>query len=142
MQAELKRAAFVVPGEPIGKGRPRFVKATGRTYTPGKTAAYENLVKLEYERACTGKRFGDYVALKMRVRAYYSVPTSTSKRKQAQMTGGLLRPMKKPDASNVLKAIEDGLNGVAYRDDAQIVHVEVEKWFSDIPRVEVEIWTV
>ena len=142
MQAELKKAAFVVPGDPTGKDRPRFARATGRIYTPNKTAAYENLVKLEYERTYTGKRFGDYVALKMRVRAYYSIPKRTSKRKQEQMAGGTLRPMKKPDASNVLKAIEDGLNGVAYRDDAQIVHVEVEKWFSDIPRVEVELWTV
>lgn len=142
MQAELKRAAFVVPGEPTGKSRPRFVRATGRTYTPAKTAQYENLVKLEYERACTGKRFDDYAALKMRVKAYYGIPKSASKRKQEQMIGGMLRPMKKPDASNVLKAIEDGLNGVAYRDDAQIVHVEIEKWFSETPRVEVEIWTV
>ena len=142
MQAELKKAAFVVPGDPTGKSRPRFVRATGRTYTPAKTAQYENLVKLEYERACAGKRFGDYAALRMRVKAYYGIPKSASKRKQEQMTGGTLRPMKKPDASNVLKAIEDGLNGVAYRDDAQIVHVEIEKWFSEVPRVEVELWTV
>jgi ParB-like chromosome segregation protein Spo0J len=33
--------AFHVPGEPVAKGRPRFVRATGRTFTPAKTASYE-----------------------------------------------------------------------------------------------------
>lgn len=33
------------------------------------------------------------------------------------------RPDKKPDADNILKAVLDALNGVAYEDDRQVVEV-------------------
>ena len=39
-----------------------------------------------------------------------------------------LRHDRKPDASNVLKIVEDALNGLAYIDDSQIAQVRVEKW--------------
>lgn len=34
---------FTVPGAPVGKGRPRFMK-NGHTYTPQKTRDYEGKV--------------------------------------------------------------------------------------------------
>ena len=43
---------FVIPGEPRGKGRPRFSKS-GHAYTPSETVAYEKLV-----RACWYKAAG------------------------------------------------------------------------------------
>lgn len=51
---------------------------------------------------------------------------------------GLLRPTTKPDVSNVIKGVEDALNGVWYKDDSQIVaYGKVGKWYSDMPRVEI-----
>lgn len=50
------RVAFIVPGEPKGKGRPRFNTKTGRTYTPGDTINYENLVKMQYQ-ALVGDKY-------------------------------------------------------------------------------------
>ena len=35
--------------------------------------------------------------------------------------------MKKPDADNIAKAILDSLNGLAYKDDNQIVDLSVKK---------------
>ncbi len=37
----------------------------------------------------------------------------------------------------MIKAILDGLNEVAYKDDAQVVNVSASKYYSDDPRVEV-----
>ena len=37
------KVTFTVPGIPVGKGRPRFMK-NGHTYTPQKTREYENKV--------------------------------------------------------------------------------------------------
>ena len=51
----------------------------------------------------------------------------------------VLRPIKKPDMDNVVKVIADSLNGVAYRDDTQIVDQMCRKFYSDEPRVEVII---
>ena len=132
---------IVIPGEPVGKGRPRVVRNGGvtRTYTPEKTASYENLVKLEYERQAHGEFYGAGTALRMKLIIYQHPAKSSSKRKTAAKLAGEIRPTKKPDCSNVLKSIEDGLNGVAYADDAQIVDIEVQKYYDLQPRVEVEI---
>lgn len=130
---------FVIPGEPKGKGRPRFSRQTGRTYTPNDTASYENLVKVEYQAQCGKKRFPDNVMLDMRILAYYSVPQSKSNRQKNLMLDGLIRPTKKPDMDNVVKIIADSLNRIAYRDDTQIVDCQVRKFYSAEPRVEVII---
>lgn len=130
---------FSVPGEPKGKGRPRFVKATGRAVTPKDTASYENLVKLEYASQCGDFRFPDTAMLDMRIRAYYSIPKSASKVKRYDMLNGLIRPTKKPDMDNVVKVIADSLNQLAYRDDTQIVDCQCRKFYSDRPRVDVVI---
>ena len=41
-----------------------------------------------------------------------------------------IRPAKKPDADNIIKVVADSLNQVAYRDDADLVKVELEKFYS------------
>ena len=51
--------------------------------------------------------------------------------------GAALYPTIKPDISNVQKAIEDALNGLAYVDDKQIVWVEASKGYSERPCVNV-----
>lgn len=138
------KVEFCILGEPQGKGRPRF-RSTGSyvtTYTPDKTAAYENLVKLEYERQCSGARFEDGESLDMRIYAYYGIPKRTSKKKAALMLNGLIRPTKKPDMDNVVKVIADSLNNVAYKDDTQIVDAMVRKFYSDTPRVVVAICSI
>lgn len=137
------KVKFCILGEPQGKGRPRFRSAGSyvTTYTPDKTAAYENLVKIEYERQCSGKRFEDGEALDMRIFAYYGIPQSASKKKKTLMLDGLIRPTKKPDMDNVVKVIADSLNNVAYKDDTQVVDTMVRKFYSDTPRVDVVIKT-
>ena len=39
--------------------------------------------------------------------------------------------IKKPDLSNLIKAVEDSLNGVIYRDDSQIISLEAHKKFAE-----------
>ena len=138
------KVSFTIPGEPQGKGRPRFAKVGSyvRTYTPDKTATYENLVRLEYERQCSGLRFDDSDMLDMMIFAYYSIPKSASKKKKALMLEGAIRPSKKPDIDNVVKVIADSLNNIAYKDDVQIVDAMLRKFYSDTPRVDVVIESI
>lgn len=132
---------FNVLGEPQGKGRPRFARvgAYVRTYTPDATVLYENLVKMECRRQCGDNRFADSDRLEMHIAAYYGVPKSASKKKTLQMLSGEIRPAKKPDMDNIVKVVADSLNGVAYKDDAQVVEAVVKKFYGAEPRVEVLI---
>lgn len=133
---------FTVPGEPVGKGRPRFSRQGScvMAYTPDKTASYENLIKLEYERQ-SGYSFGEKT-IGLRVKAYFAIPKSASKVKKQRMMSGEIHPAKKPDIDNVCKVVADALNGVAYKDDRQIVYTEIAKRYDDMPRMDVTIFEV
>lgn len=118
-----------IPLAPIGKGRPRAGKG-GRIYTPAKTR--------EWERACA-----EYARMywqgaphacpvSVHVAAYHPRPKSRPKAVPAEVwaTGGPVARPSKPDASNILKIVEDALNGICWQDDAQIVDARVQTWYS------------
>lgn len=89
---------FTIPGEPTGKARPRVVNVKGRrmAFTPEKTASYENLVKLEYQRA-GGRMYTNGEQLRVTITAHYGIPKSVSKIRREAMLKGVIRPTKKPD---------------------------------------------
>jgi Holliday junction resolvase RusA-like endonuclease len=130
---------ITIPGEPMGKQRPRIGK--GFTYTPTKTVNYETLVKLTIQQKL--QKWDKFDPLKgeisAEITAFYSIPKSASKKKQKSMLDGEIRPTKKPDSDNVAKIILDALNGIAYKDDSQIVDLIVHKFFGNQPRVEILI---
>lgn len=130
--------SFTIMGDPVGKGRPRFRK-NGSTYTPAKTKAYEEEVQTQYGIQAKNYRFADIDMLDLRIIAYYSIPKSKAKAVRSLMAEGTIRPTKKPDMDNVMKIIADSLNGIAYKDDTQIVDAQCRKFYSDTPRVEVTI---
>lgn len=138
-----KSVTVTVSGDPVGKGRPRFSTSGGyaRAYTPKKTAMFENLVRLEYESQC-GYRYEDDCMLDLRVIAYFPIPKSASKKRKALMQEGIIRPTVKPDADNLVKSIADSLNGIAYRDDKQIVDCQVRKFYSETPRTVISIRSI
>lgn len=94
---------------------------------------------MEYMSQCPNMRFNDDSMLDMRIKLYYSIPQSKSKKIKAKMLANEIRPAKKPDLDNVIKVIADSLNQVAYRDDVQIVDCQCRKFYSEQPRVEVTI---
>lgn len=98
----MKKAKFTVYGEPKGKGRPRFNTKTGHAITPKDTVSYENLVKLEWQTTYGTENFPKEAMLDMRIKAYYRIPKSASKKKRAAMLAGEIRPTKKPDMDNVV----------------------------------------
>lgn len=120
----------------MAKQRPRFTRA-GRTYTPAKTTNYENLVKVVYQEKYLGQDLLEG-SLSAEIKAYCK-PPKTSKKKMTAMLNGTIRPTKKPDCDNVAKIILDALNNIAYDDDKNIVELRIEKYYSDNPRVEVQI---
>ena len=117
------------------------------TYTPRDTVQYESLVKYcffgaldkDHQRADSGLLFPDGSPLKVTIKAYMIVPSSASKKRKDAMLRGDTRPTKTPDVDNIAKIILDALNGIAYKDDAQVVTLFVDKYWSSISLVEVTI---
>ena len=132
---------FTIPGPPTAKQRPKFTRAGAyvRTYTPQKTVNYENLVKFYYEQAAKGFAFPDDAMLDVRILAFFEIPKSVSKKRRQEMLDRKIRPTKKPDCDNIGKIICDSINKIAYHDDASIVDLQVRKFYSDKPRVDVII---
>lgn len=136
---------FSIPGPPQGKARPRVVRAKSGislTYTPDKTVAYEELVRIRYKAAAQGFRFPDDAQVGIQIVALYPVPKSKSKKVKAAMLAGQINPTKKPDCDNIVKIICDALNGIAYKDDAQVTLVQIRKKYADVPKTDVRLWEV
>ena len=87
-------------------------------------------------------KFDENSQLELFVKAYYKIPKSASKKKRMAMLSEEIRPTKKPDGDNILKAVADALNGVCYKDDKSIVKMSIEKFYSDVPRIEVIVQEV
>ena len=134
------KTSFIVPGEPIAKARARvfFNKRAGRvmSMTPTKTASYENYIKLIAADHFQGPILGPVV---MNISVFRAIPKSMSKKLLAEAEAGNVRPATRPDTDNYLKTCLDALNGVAFRDDSQVVSVHVHKFYSSIPRTEIEV---
>lgn len=66
---------------------------------------------------------------------YRPVPASTSNVKKRQMLAGLIHPIGKPDRSNMLKFVEDCLEGAGIiSNDSIIVDGPTRKAFGEIPK--------
>jgi Holliday junction resolvase RusA-like endonuclease len=127
---------FTIPGPPVGKGRPRMGKAGGfsRLYTPEKTVSYESLVGYTATQAMAGRPLLEG-ACTVAMDICVQIPASWSRKKQAAAAAGTVHPTTKPDIDNVEKAVFDGLNGVVWRDDVQVVEVRKRKRYADTPGV-------
>jgi Holliday junction resolvase RusA-like endonuclease len=110
---------ITIPGAPKGKGRPRATRR-GVMYTPAETRSREGVVAALAMQAMNGRHaFCGPVA--MDVRVVCPIPKSWPKKRQAAALVGAELPTGKPDLDNVLKLVLDGLNGIAFADDAQVV---------------------
>lgn len=127
---------LVIPGKPMGKQRPRVLK-NGISYTPKETVNYETYIKTIYATECGQEPLQG--ALQMKITAYFPIPKSASKVKKKAMERGDIRPTKRPDSDNIIKIVADALNGLAYKDDSQIVSCTLDKYYSEVPRVQVQI---
>ena len=125
---------IAIPGTPRGKGRARFVRATGRAYTPAQTESYEAVIRQTAAGAmCGAAPMAGPVRLTMRV--VVPIPPSWTKKAKAAALTGEKRPTGKPDYDNFAKLLGDACNGIVYRDDSQIWRATVEKVYGERPCV-------
>lgn len=127
-----------MPGKPRGKQRPFFSRKQGIAFTPKQTRVQEATVKSLAIDAMAGRvPFDGPVAID--IVATMEIPRSWSKKKQELARTGGMRPTGKPDCDNVLKLFADSMNGIVYRDDAQVVWARITKVYGDQPQTRCEI---
>ena len=103
-----------IPGEPVGKGRPRFTKR-GHAYTPKKTKHWESQAALLMSAAWAGDPLDE--PLRVVIKALRS-----------QVKGRRTWAYTKPDADNYCKAAGDALEAArVVVNDSRIVHIECLK---------------
>ena len=125
--------------EPLPKERPRATVVGGhaRIYTPKTTASYEKKIRDAWVKANGDKpQEGPLVA---RIHFGLPVPRSETKARKRLMLTRQAFPTKKPDLDNLCKAVMDGLNGVAYKDDNQIVTLLTRKFYAEVPYIRIII---
>jgi len=129
-----------IPGEPCAQGRPRFSTKGGfvKAYDPAKSKNYKAFVKLiaTEEIKKQGWRYTT-LPLQATIIAHLSIPSSQTKKFKIGAIKGENRPTKKPDMDNLVKTCQDALEGIAYKNDSQIVTLLAGKYYSDEPRVEI-----
>lgn len=133
-----RSVSFTVPGKPHAKARPWATSVNGRAhvYTPKSTVTYEATVRSAALTAQAGAApLEGAVTIEARIRL--APPKSTSRTKVAAMLAGTVKPTKRPDLDNFLKAVVDGCNGILFRDDAQVTKIIVEKIYASEQGVDV-----
>lgn len=127
MSPTQRTLTFTVPGQPVPKGRPRFVSTgtgTCRAYTPKRTKDYEALVK---QYALVARQAARWRLL------------------ESEDVVLIVRPFQKggrySDPDNVFKSVADALQGVIYANDVQIIEARAHraKRDDDNPRTEIEV---
>ena len=121
---------FTVP-QVSGKGRPRFARQGTfvKTYTDAKTLTYEKSIQT-YARQAMGSTSPLIGAVAAYLHIGIPIHPSYSKTRQKACIEGLERPTKKPDIDNIVKAVLDGMNGIVYLDDKQVVDLHLTKVYS------------
>jgi Holliday junction resolvase RusA-like endonuclease len=129
---------FSVEGTPVAKGRPKFARRGNfvSTYSPQKTVQYEAKVR-EAGKAAMGSQEPLETPLSLYLYIRVPIPASTTKKVLQEIHAGRVKPIKRPDCDNVLKAVSDALNGVCYKDDSQIINIHCTKVYATIPGIDV-----
>ena len=132
--------SFTVPGDPIAQPRHKISTQGGfaKAYIPKDHPihAYKQAIQLAAKVAMAGQA---PIEGPVSLRVWFCIarPKSHSKARRADHNHA-----QKPDASNMLKGLEDALNGICWADDSQIAEVWVSKrWTETEPRTIIEIKT-
>jgi Holliday junction resolvase RusA-like endonuclease len=131
---------YMVEGNPIGKGRPKFARRGNfvSTYTPTKTRDYETVIK---EAAKKAMGSNELLETPVTVAIYITVPIpqSYSKKRTEACLKDIERPIKKPDIDNIAKCFLDAMQDVVYLNDTQVLTLHVTKVYGTVGMVEVMV---
>lgn len=124
---------ITIPGAPIAKKRPRFYRRGNHvgTYNSQETEEGRFMQMLAMSLPSGWQPLDCPVS--MLVSFCMPIPATTSRKKREEMLLGEIKHVKRPDIDNLQKFLKDCCNGLVWRDDSQVFHVEAEKSYSLAP---------
>lgn len=119
-----------IPVIPVAKGRPRFFrrgKFVG-TYTPDATREYEaQIEKNVLWHMNQNSIYLELGPLSVEIVFYFPRPKSQTKKQLA-----CVHHAKRPDTDNLVKGVFDAINGVVFKDDAQVCLLSAAKRYCQV----------
>lgn len=141
-----KSFSFIVPGEVRGQGRPRTAIRGGYAsiYDSPEDKANKHNIQLYAAEAMTSAEHGNLISspktgISVEILCYVKVPETMSKKRKEMAYRGEIRPLRKPDLDNVMKAVLDACNGVVWRDDKEVTKALICRYYSDRPKLVVMV---
>lgn len=146
-----KMIVFNVPGEVRGQGRPRtqlVQTKDGRTFThihEDKRDTANKYAIQTYAQEAMNRRGYKTLAeptpdgLTVEILCYLKIPKSMPKKNVEKALRGEIRPMRKPDLDNVMKAVLDAMNQVVYRDDKDVTRATICRYYGAKERLSVRV---
>jgi len=119
---------FFVPGKPIQQGSMRIYKNRIVHTSATELKAWRELVGWKAKEAKV-QFVPEHEPVLVILNFVFARPKSVKRE----------FPTVFPDLDKLQRSILDGLTGIAYQDDAQVVRIETEKIYGDTPGVEVSV---
>jgi len=107
--------------KPFPAPRPRVTKYG--TYNDPKYTQYKKVLGMK-ANSIIKKPLENEVFIK--IDFFYEIPKSWTKKKKAEA----MWHKSKPDIDNLVKTVLDGLNGIGFKDDGQVVSIQVRKQYA------------
>lgn len=147
---------LTIEGEPFGKLnlQPTIIGGRLTVYQPKKNENYINQViaaisKFVKDNNVEPLLYPKGTPVKVSIDAFFGIPKQCFRKnglndKGQKMHQQSILPTKKPDCDNISKIICDGIthSAMIWHDDSQVCELEVHKWYSVYPRVEVCISSI
>lgn len=131
---------FEVPGPGVPKAMKAFaLHGIGHMRNTPKTKKYQKRVAAVAELVAPPTPWTGPIELRILIERAPLAAHKKSKSLLARVLRGLVYPITTPDNSNVAKAVEDGMTGIIYIDDAQICRLLVVKRYAERARVVVNV---
>lgn len=135
---------FVVEGKPVPAvrmtQRSKYADPAAKRYL-----TYKKLVAAAAISAMNRKALEKIDGtVSVRIDIFYEVPKSYTKKRKTDIyeSDYQIRPEVRGDIDNVAKSILDGMNGICFKDDIQVVELIVNKRFDDAAGVSVIVKSI
>lgn len=123
-----------IPGEPVPWARAQGGAGPAKFTAPRQKAYARTIGQYFIAAGARPAKAWTGVPLSLTVQVLLPVPASWRPEKRAAALAGHIRPISRPDLDNWLKLPMDALNGLVWKDDAQVVDLgESGKWYAEKP---------